>query len=80
MDTTGAPGHAQRRLPTRADVARLFEVAPATVARWSREGKRRFMQTPGGQRRYPRGNILELIGRSGEWPSEGPLPGRRSLS
>jgi excisionase family DNA binding protein len=62
MDTSGSPAHGRQRFLTRADVARLFEVSPATVARWSREGKLPFVRTPGGQRRYLRDRIVACWG------------------
>jgi excisionase family DNA binding protein len=46
---------------SRAEVARLFQVSPATVARWTREGKLPYTVTLGGRRRYPRGKILVLL-------------------
>jgi len=58
MRASGASG---RRYLTRAVVARLFEVSPATVARWTREGKLPYILTLGGQRRYPRERIVELL-------------------
>lgn len=64
---------AGRQYLTRADVARLFEVSPATVARWTREGKLPFVRTLGGQRRYRRERIVELIREIGEERRESPL-------
>jgi predicted site-specific integrase-resolvase len=52
-------GWARGHFLTRADVARLSEVSPATVARWSRDGKLLFVRTPAGQRRYLRDRIIE---------------------
>lgn len=46
---------------TRAEVAKMFEVAPNTVSRWAREGKLPCVLTPGGRRRYPRGVTRELV-------------------
>ena len=46
---------------SRAEVARLFQVSPATVARWTRQGKLPYTRTLGGRRRYPRGKILALL-------------------
>lgn len=46
---------------SRAEVARLFHVSPATVARWTRQGKLPYTLTLGGRRRYPRGRILALL-------------------
>jgi excisionase family DNA binding protein len=66
MITTGSRGESSRQFLTRSDVARLFEVSPATVARWTREGKLPFVLTPGGQRRYVRDQIIALMQRSHE--------------
>ena len=60
MVTPGAKGTALRQYLTRSDVARLFEVSPATVARWTREGKLPFVRTLGGQRRYARDQMVAL--------------------
>ena len=65
MVTTGAR-EATRQYLTRSDVARLFEVSPATVARWTREGKLPFILTLGGQRRYLQAQISDLVRRSRE--------------
>lgn len=46
---------------SRAEVAHLFQVSPATVARWSRQGKLPYTLTLGGRRRYPREKILALL-------------------
>ncbi len=61
MVTMRASGASGRRYLTRSDVARLFEVSPATVARWSREGKLPYVLTLGGQRRYLRDRVVELL-------------------
>lgn len=52
-----------RRYLTRADVARLLDVSPATVARWARQGKLPFVLTLGGHRCYTRPEILQLVRR-----------------
>ena len=54
-------GHRYKSFFTRAEVARLFEVAPNTVNRWVLGGKLPSVVTPGGRRRYPVGAILELV-------------------
>ena len=46
---------------SRAEVGRLFHVSPATVARWTRQGKLPYSLTLGGRRRYPRWEILGLV-------------------
>ena len=45
---------------TRAEVARLFEVAPNTINRWVLAGQLPSILTPGGRRRYPVEAILRL--------------------
>ena len=64
MGTTGVGGAAARKHLTRSQGARLLEVSPATVARWTREGKLPFVRTLGGQRRYLRALILDVVRRS----------------
>jgi hypothetical protein len=54
-------GHRYKSFFTRAEVARLFEVAPNTVNRWVLGGKLPSVVTPGGRRRYPVGAILEMV-------------------
>ncbi len=61
MVTIGARGATPRQYLTRSEVARLFEVSPATVARWTREGKLPFVLTLGGQRRYARDQVIDLM-------------------
>lgn len=46
------------------DVARLLNVNPRTVARWTDEGLRSF-RTMGGHRRYRWGDVTAWIGRAG---------------
>ena len=43
-----------------AEVADILYVSPATVSRWSKEGKLPFLRTLGGHRRYPEAEIREL--------------------
>lgn len=47
-------------LLTRTEVAEMFHVSPATVARWAREGRLKHVTTLGGQRRYPSGEVMRL--------------------
>jgi hypothetical protein len=43
------------------EAAALLNVRPATVARWSRDGLLKpAVHTPGGHRRYRRGEVLAL--------------------
>lgn len=48
---------------TTAEVARLFRVTPAQIARWTANGKLTAIKTPGGHNRYPAGQpvIAEAI-------------------
>jgi excisionase family DNA binding protein len=41
------------------EVAALFGVRPATIARWAREGCLTPLRTPGGHRRYVRSSVHE---------------------
>ena len=50
-----------RRYLTRGEVARLFEVSPATIARWAREGRLPHVSTLGGHRRYRAEEILAIV-------------------
>lgn len=60
---------------TRAEVARLFEVAPNTINRWVLAGKLPSVLTPGGRRRYPVEAILRL---ARELTQGAAAPGRAS--
>lgn len=51
----------KRQYLSRAEVARLFDVSPATVARWAREGRLPHISTLGGHRRYRADEILLLV-------------------
>ena len=64
MGTTGAKRTPPGRYLTRSEVARLFGVSPATIARWTREKRLPYLLTLGGQRRYLRGEIMDLLARS----------------
>ncbi len=44
-----------------SEVARIFGVRPATVARWARDGRITPVLTPGGHRRYPCGQIQAVL-------------------
>ncbi len=71
---------------TRAEVARLFEVAPNTINRWVLAGRLPSILTPGGRRRYPVEAILRLArelaqaavapGRASSAPAERTARGR----
>lgn len=46
---------------TSSEVADVFRVDPATVARWANEGKLRHTRTLGGQFRFPETDIRALL-------------------
>ena len=59
------------------EVAELLGVRTATVARWARDGLlKAVIETPGGHRRYRRGEVLALR----EANSRGPSAGGRKLA
>jgi excisionase family DNA binding protein len=64
MGTTRAKSALAPQYLTRSEVARLFGVVPATIARWTREKKLPCVLTLGGQRRYLREEIMALLARS----------------
>ena len=43
------------------EVAEIFGVRTATVARWAREGRLTPLRTPGGHRRYSRTAVRKLM-------------------
>jgi excisionase family DNA binding protein len=43
------------------EVAALFGVRPATIARWAREGRLAPMFTPGGHRRYRPADVRSVL-------------------
>jgi excisionase family DNA binding protein len=57
--------HAIHALPTKnymtsSEVARLLQVSPTTIARWTREGRLGCFVTLGGHRRFERTAVDEL--------------------
>lgn len=48
---------------SRAEVARLLQVAPVTVGRWASEGKLPYAVTLGGRRRFRRSDMLAIARR-----------------
>jgi excisionase family DNA binding protein len=52
------------------EVAEIFGVRTATVARWAREGKLTPFRTPGGHRRYSRTAVRELMAADAEPDAE----------
>lgn len=73
MGSMSARGAVVRRYLTRSEVARLFEVSPATVARWTREGRLPFVLTLGGQRRYVRDQVVALLPKEREFSRRGTI-------
>lgn len=51
---------------SRAEVARLLQVAPVTVGRWASEGKLPYAVTLGGRRRFRREDMLAIARRLSE--------------
>lgn len=52
--------HTEPPLVSTGEVARLFQVDPNTVRRWSKAGKLTPVITPGGQRRYQQDEVDAL--------------------
>jgi excisionase family DNA binding protein len=52
------------------EVAEIFDVRTATIARWAREGRLSPVRTPGGHRRYRRAAILRLLAADEPDPEE----------
>lgn len=53
------PDHDQLLRPR--EVAQIFGVRTATIARWAREGRLTPLRTPGGHRRYSRDAVVRLL-------------------
>lgn len=51
-------------LLTPREVAQIFGVRTTTIARWSRTGMIRSSRTPGGHRRYRRGDVHAFLGQN----------------
>lgn len=49
------------RLLTRAEVAKIFQVAPSTITRWAEAGRLPSVKTLGGHRRYAATLVLDLV-------------------
>lgn len=60
-EASADPGQPEKRYLSRREVARLLEVSPHTVYRWTREGRIPYVLTPGGRRRYPREEVEKLV-------------------
>lgn len=50
---------------TTGQAAELLGVSPKTVARWANQGKLPHIITLGGHRRFPKHELLRLIGSEG---------------
>lgn len=61
----GVSGGLGESLLRTSDVALLFQVSERTVAEWARRGRIPSVRTPGGHRRYPAGQIKELLVANG---------------
>ena len=61
MPVQRIPRAAKSDFLTRGQVAAIFQVSPHTVARWGKKGKLPSVLTPGGQRRYPRRAVEQLV-------------------
>ena len=59
-----APSTQPEQLLTPREVAALFRVSPKTVSRWAITGKLTSIRTLGGHRRFPKSEVLALIGRA----------------
>jgi excisionase family DNA binding protein len=64
------PGNLSESLLRTNDVATLFQVSERTVAEWARRGRIPSVRTPGGHRRYPAGQIRDLLLANGEGTSQ----------
>lgn len=58
--------NSEKEYLSRTDVANIFQVSPATVSRWARQGHLPWVGTLGGHRRYPRGAVTRLRARLGD--------------
>lgn len=61
------------------EVADLLKVSPVTVRHWAREGRLKFVTTPGGHRRFSRVDIEQLAAECGADVAPAEPPGLRVL-
>ena len=47
------------------EVAPLVGVTPKVVSQWARRGRLAYVRTIGGQRRYPRSEVIRLLAQLG---------------
>lgn len=62
----GLEGLDDGHLLTPSEVARIFDVDPKTVSRWSRAGKIKAIRTIGGHRRYKVSEVRAAVDRISE--------------
>jgi excisionase family DNA binding protein len=65
LDSKAADGH-QTVWMSRAEVARVLQVAPVTIGRWASQGKLPYSLTLGGRRRFRRQDIAPIARRLGQ--------------
>lgn len=70
-------GHGTTVWMSRAEVARLLEVAPVTIGRWASEGKLAYSMTLGGRRRFRRQDVLDVVRGLTKVTLPAPRPKRR---
>jgi len=77
---TGAGRRAGRRVPgtepdwlTLGQAAKYLGVAQSTIRKWSDQGLLPAFYTPGGHRRFRRGDLDQFLARSGRGGQPGPL-------
>jgi excisionase family DNA binding protein len=58
---------------TLGQAARYLGVAQSTIRKWSDDGRVRAFYTPGGHRRYRRGDLEAFLERSGPGGGQGPV-------
>jgi excisionase family DNA binding protein len=58
---------------TLGQAARYLGVAQSTIRKWSDDGRVRAFYTPGGHRRYRRGDLDAFLERSGPGHGQGPV-------
>lgn len=54
----------REELMTSAEVAAMFGVNRSTPVQWAKSGRISAVRTPGGHRRYRKGEIVELLAGS----------------
>src|SRR3954468_14914147 len=67
------PAAAAPHWPTRGRAAKSLGAAQSTIRKWSDDGRVRAFYTPGGHRRYRRGDLAAFLERSGPSAGSGPV-------